>query len=147
MISLYCKSLIQADCYCLLFEDFSKFGWISANTFTIKIFFAVNRRSLSSILIPFVCIVSYTAGSISSKTLQAFRKCPILVWHHDIKWRGCNSNISIASSNNSLFLMLLSKCLTTALRHSYSIETSATIIVLDVARHLITPDETCAAYR
>ena len=88
MISLYCKSLIQADCYCLLFEDFSKFGWISANTFTIKIFFAVNRRSLSSILIPFVCIVSYTAGSISSKTLQAFRKCPILVWHHDIKWRG-----------------------------------------------------------
>ena len=34
--------------------------------------------------------------------------------------------------------MVLSKCFATVLRHSYSVETSATFIVVDVARRLIT---------
>ena len=121
--------------------DFFKIWLNVSQRLYYKDILCCKQKTLSSTLIPSVCIVSYKAGSISSRTLQAFRKC--LVWHDDVKWRSCNFNISIASSNNSLFLMLLSKCLITVLRHSYSVETSATFIVLCGASRLITPDKTC----
>ena len=124
-----------------------KNGSTSLTNFRVYIFFAVKNISLSFTRIFAVAITSQTAWRMSLDAVQALKKYPILVWHHEIKWMGWTSKMDKHSSRSSLFLILDSKCFVTVRNTLWSSVTSSTSMVFEVVNRFATPLAICAAHR
>ena len=78
-------------------------------TWSLYMFYAVKRVSLSSFLMFKLNNVSIRGTSNLLNTTQASKKCAILVPHHEIKWIGVISRKAIHWSKCSLLFTLFSK--------------------------------------